>query len=338
MSQPTRVERIEHALAECLAALPNGEAATQARLAQHPDHSDELAELVSLAHALTALSAVAPRRAFLEEASRQLIARLPDRKAPVQRWLGHLAPRGLWQLRLPVVSLRVGTLISALVVLAIVVGLTHGILHAAASAGPGDWLYPLHVKADHLPLLLAPDAEAAARLRLTLAGERLAEAQGEIEAGDRRHVPLVLHAYETEMAALAELLQEVEEPQRSVVIELWGTARLDHVTMLKVLLEEAAEEDQDAIREALDVWVLAGDPDTALPFDLPTDAPEIEIPRDGGNAPETPAAPAEVAVPDEERASPPEPSDPPQEVVVPPAEGGPPGGLPDAVDDVPPLE
>jgi hypothetical protein len=293
MRSVRRSDDIVDALAVCLDAASQGEASPAAQSA----HGDELTELVALAQSLHVLGRVTPREAFVRTARRELVAKLPDHPAPwAARWAALWA--ALWRRRLPLLQVRAGAVIGALMAVAMALVLTHGVLTAAAAAAPGDFLYGLQVRVDRLPLVMTRDAEAAARLRLELADKRLSEAEEMVIAGHPDGVPAALRAYEAEMGALAEMVQRTHRQataEREALMALWQGARADHLASLERLRQGAPVGAQPVIRHAIALWERvdapgAGplhetdrDPELApsvdAPVGTPTDTP-VDAPTD----------------------------------------------------------
>ncbi len=353
MSESNVPDSLDEALADCLDAMERGDPSIDEKLARYPKHAEDLAELVSLTRALTSLGQVSPRREFAESAVPRLLDRLSDHPTPLRAWLSRV-----WRWRLPLCPVRAGTLISALLVLAAVLFLGQGLLHAAAAAAPGELLYGVQLRLEHVPLLVTSDAEASARIHLALAGKRLAEAQDQLNRDDVERALVALQAYEMEIMSVTALIREAQGPDKSSLRSMLDSARSEHLDTLNVLLQSVPEDAQAAIQRAIDVGASAGGPPASAPTGQPTAIPDVvepaaepgpsedppEIPE-GGAAPETSAAPADPPDPPETAAPPetcPTDTDPPEMAVppetdAPPEATAPPEAPPPAVDPpVPP--
>jgi hypothetical protein len=307
--------------------------------------------VVGLARSLHVLGRVTPREAFVRRARRELVARLPDRPEPRATWW-----EALWHRRLPLLHVRAGALVSALLVLAVIFVLTNGVLTAAAAAAPGDRLYGVQVQIDRLPLVFTRNTEAAARLRLELAAKRLSEAEQTVAVGHPDRVPAALRAYEAEMGALAEMVQRSHRQataERAALMALWQGARAEHLAALARLQQAVGPEAVAPIRRAVVLWDGAEaapdtgpshetdrDPESAPPVDAPVGAPAdmpADMPADvPADMPADVPADAPVAPPIDTPVGPRGPrNEPPSVERTPPAEQGPSPDRPDAAPSPP---
>jgi hypothetical protein len=270
----------EKALADCLASLETGEATVQDTLARYPDHQRELGELLSLAQTLSALGELSPRREFIEDAKRELIASLPDRPEGFRSWIGRLR-----QIRLPVLQLRSATVAGALVLLVVFFLMTHTVLHAASVAGPGDLLYGLNLTVESVKLKLASDAVATTTLHLDLAKKRLTEAQEALDKGSVGHVLMALEGYEKQYTSINALIERALEPEKEKLTDMLLEARSAHLETLMSLLADVPEEAKAAVQHAIDVSAAV----VNLPVGWPA-VPPFAVP-DAGKQPEEAAAP-----------------------------------------------
>ncbi len=283
MSRQKHARSIDEALAECLDALEHGESALQDRLAQYPEYRQQLLELLSLRQPLASLGQLSPRRAFAESAKQELMAKLPDRSAASRPPLSRL-----WQFRLPVFRLRAGTLISALAILTVIFLVTHGVHRAASAAGPGDLLYGLNLKLEHVQKLLTRDAKAATRLRLDLANKRLAEVQDELEDGDIGNALIALQGYKDEMAAVIEIIYNTSGPERYALLDYLARTRLEHLDILRLVLAKVPASAQSAVQHAIEASGSGDDLPISRPEAVPSDRPDDGEPWEEAALPEPP--------------------------------------------------
>jgi len=112
------------------------------------------------------------------------------------------------------------------VVFAVVLGLAvamGGVVAVADAAGPGDLLFGVDRAVEQVRLRLTTDGVAEARLRLEFAVERLEEAELELTTdGNLQNVEVALAAFNTALADLQPLLDQLTPEQRTMVQEAFA--------------------------------------------------------------------------------------------------------------------
>lgn len=113
------------------------------------------------------------------------------------------------------------------VVSAVILGLAvamGGVVAVADAAGPGDLLFGVDRAVEQVRLRLTTDGVAEARLRLEFAVERLAEAELELATdGNLQNVEVALAAFNTALADLQPLLDQLTPEQRMMVQEAFAS-------------------------------------------------------------------------------------------------------------------
>ena len=198
-------------LSLCLDRFVDGEWTLADCTERFPEQREELIAMLGLASALQAGAAVAPRAAFRRQATARLQARLaashrrPRQAAPLPGALalplsGHRVAAAVRTFFAGLRSARVGYALAALLVVMLLAAATATTADAAA---PGDALYPLDQVLEQARLLVTPQPEARAALRLDYAGERLEEARALAEEGDGENLQLALASYRVQMDKVA---------------------------------------------------------------------------------------------------------------------------------------
>ena len=112
------------------------------------------------------------------------------------------------------------------VVFAVILGLAvamGGVVAVADAAGPGDLLFGVDQAVEQVRLRLTTDGVAEARLRLEFAVERLEEAELELATdGNLQNVEVALAAFNTALADLQPLLDQLTPEQRTMVQEAFA--------------------------------------------------------------------------------------------------------------------
>ena len=283
MHQHEEHKQMSEALGDCLDAIERGEAILDQALTRHPESGQELVELLSLVEALAPLSELSPRRQFAEGASRQLIARLPDRTVPLWSRLRHLV-----QARPAVLRWRTGTLVGVVAALIFLFALTGGFLRTALAAGPGDLLYGVNLRLEQVQLGRARSAEATMRLHLDLALKRLHEAEHALSRDDVGNALVALEGYERGLASVAQLIRDAEGSEGDALNELWNGAWPDHLDTLTLLLTRVPESAQAAIQHAIGALLLDDDLAVSVPSNEPVASP------DAGETPDVSGLPEEL--------------------------------------------
>ena len=276
---PTR-KLLNEVLATCLDDLRQDKASLCDCLERFPQYRDELEPLLRKSLILNNISEVKPRPELITNVFCQLMEQLSTRqsvtKQPLVRNInntnGFIFHRRLSMLQ--IIIALVFALISA----------TGGVVYASDAAEPGNSLYGLDLAIEQLGLFLAPNGEAAARLHLDYASERLEEARGRLVEGDIENTILALEAYGKEIASLAQLLGN----EQGDLTYLVNTALSVHQEILTGLLSITPVEAHDAILGAIENGKLSFDtlgevqngkePAAAPPDEVPPSAPPMEVP------------------------------------------------------------
>jgi hypothetical protein len=180
----------------------------------------------------------AHRAAFLAGARAQ--HRLAESEAGSRRWLGFLRPASVFSKRWALAGVAVA------IVLALLVS-TGGVIYAADAAVPGDPLYGVDQAVESARLGLTHRPESVMNLLLSLAEERLREAEELAAQQDEGNLGVVLDNYGATVSALAQTLGTVEGADRATLTALLDQAFSDHdVRLTKILgpvvVADAADE------------------------------------------------------------------------------------------------
>jgi hypothetical protein len=129
------------------------------------------------------------------------------------------------------------------IVLALMTG-TGGVLYAAEEAAPGEPLYGIDQAMESARLSLTSEPQARMELLLSLAEERLEEAEKLSGKGDTGNLELALSSYGATISALARSLSEMGDLEAQAV-----SARVDqsfsaHEAQLAGILQEAGSEEE----------------------------------------------------------------------------------------------
>ncbi|MGD8905237.1 MAG: DUF5667 domain-containing protein [Anaerolineae bacterium] len=191
----------------------------------------------------------AHRAAFLAGARAQ--HGLTESEAGSRRWLGFLRPAPVFSKKWALAGVAVA------IVLALLVS-TGGVIYAADAAVPGDPLYGVDQAVESARLGLTHRPESVMNLLLSLAEERLLEAEELAAQQDEGNLGVVLDNYGATVSALAQTLGTVEGADRATLTALLDQAFSDHDLRLTNILgpavvadaaddgEEEATEDEDA--------------------------------------------------------------------------------------------
>lgn len=258
---------MDEALANCLESLKNNNSSIEDCAARYPKYQDRLVELLGLVYALNSLDQISPRARFVENAGQRLVSKLLDRND----YYGQKT-RPIRRKRQLNLTLRRGFGIVQIVILVVILlsAITGGTAFAADYAEPGDLLYGLDLKLEQIQLDLAPNAEAAVRIHLKIATERLEEAQNKLHDGDIDNGNIALDAYANEVAALAQLVGSEGGVDQEILTELVDTALSRHQEVLRELLTKVPVQARDGIQRALEA---SSKPKKNVPMGPPEDKP-----------------------------------------------------------------
>lgn len=292
---------LDNALATCLEKLETGAWTVEDCLAHYPAYQGELEPLLHLAVRLRQTQALHPAPAFQQQAAMRMQARLEaSSRPPIARSpLGRPAFPKAWQLA----TAATGVAAAAIVALAAIVGL----LFAANRAAPGDRLYALDHLVEQFRQGLAGAPEAAIQLHLSLAEERLAEAEQLAGTGDTEHSGEALDDYSANALTLVETITEAAGISPDT-LEQVREVFTDHLDRLGALPDTAPEENVERATEAAEAVLISagGAPPTTTPdsVETPTSTPDQDVPEitptpDEGGEPEAPpTSPTDSGVPE----------------------------------------
>lgn len=128
------------------------------------------------------------------------------------------------------------------ILLALAAATTGGIVYASDGAAPGDPLYGVDRAVEQVRLALTAKPEAAIRLRLELAEERLLEVEELAGEGDLQDSEEALAAYGEQIAEVARLLGTTEGLDEEALSSLLDEALATHDLMLRKAFPAAGEE------------------------------------------------------------------------------------------------
>jgi hypothetical protein len=255
---------IDEAIANCLEAINDQGSSIEDCTARYPQYKNELVELLGLVYSIKILDQISPRSQFVENASQRLVSKLPNRNVSYREKTRPIK-RQRQRLRLNFGVVRM----VAIIVLALSV-FTGGTAFAADSAEPGDTLYGLDLTFEQIQLSLAPTQEAAARIHLNIANERLEEAESKLGEGDYDNGNVALVAYEQEMATLADLVGGETGIDQEELTELVVAEASRHLEVLEGLLEKVPEPAHKGILRAIEA---SNKPKKNVPQGPPEDRP-----------------------------------------------------------------
>jgi len=185
----------------------------------------------------------AQHAAFLADArEHRRVARAASPSGP-QRWRGFLRP-------VPARRWAMAATIAA-VVLALVAS-TAGVIYAADAAVPGDPLYGIDQAVESARLGLTHRPESVVDLLLSLAEERLLEAEELAAQEDLGNLGAVLENYGAVIASLAQTLGTVDDADRATLTTLLDNALSNQESRLTQILGPAVAqaEGDDEVEEA----------------------------------------------------------------------------------------
>ncbi len=138
----------------------------------------------------------------------------------------------------------------AAIVLALVVG-TGGVIYAADAAGPGDPLYGIDQAVESARLGLTHRPEAVMELLISLADERLLEAEELAAEQDEANLGVALEDYGATVSSLAQTLGTVEDADNAALTALLDSTFSNHERRLARILGPAvaADEGEEAEEE-----------------------------------------------------------------------------------------
>jgi hypothetical protein len=238
---------IDEALANCLETLIKQGSSIEDCVARYPQFENELVELVGMVYSLNSLDHISTRTQFAENASRRLVSKLPDRNVSYRQKIRPIKRKRKLKL------IRGFSVVQIVIVVVLILSaVTGGTAFAADYAEPGDLLYGLDLQLEQIQLELAPNEEAATRIHLKIADERLEEAQNKLNDGDVDNGNAALDAYGLEVAALAKLVGSEGGVDQENLIELVNTALSRHQEVLTQLLDKVPDQARAGIQRALD--------------------------------------------------------------------------------------
>ena len=196
----------------------------------------------------------AHRASFLAGARAQ--HRLAESEAGSRRWLGFLRPAQVFSRRWALAGVAVAIVLTLLVS-------TGGVIYAADAAVPGDPLYGVDQAVESARLGLTHRPGSVMNLLLSLAEERLLEAEELAAQQDEGNLGVVLDNYGATVSALAQTLGTVEGADRATLTALLDQAFSDHdVRLTKILgpavVADAADEGEEEATEEEDAAYCVG--------------------------------------------------------------------------------
>jgi hypothetical protein len=250
-------ERIERVLDRCVQQMQQGKATLDDCLARYPAHRAALAELLPLVVDLRQAPQVTLSPASVREGRRQLLEQIQPRPRP--RWsLRSALPLGWRQGGQPLFAARRLSM-AWILVIATVVSLMAGggVVYAADAAVPGDFLYGLDRAVEEVQVGLARDPEAAFRLQLRFAEERLEEAGQLYAAGDAASVQNALAGYSESLQAAVRHMAGADATQGEALrLQLQAaTARHEEMFSHMDAVDPAGEQVQSRDRDR-ELWCL----------------------------------------------------------------------------------
>jgi hypothetical protein len=175
------------------------------------------------------------RRAFLEQADRLRAgsaAGRPARSLTPRRWL----------------RLAAGLLAAAVLALT---GVT-GTALAADGARPGDPLYPLDREMERVRLMLTSDSQQRAALLLSMADERLQEAESLASQGDQQHMDIALENYGQAVSSAVQTVDHEKGGTRQALITQLDEALSAHEQRLQTIRQHVPEPAQPGLDSAIE--------------------------------------------------------------------------------------
>lgn len=252
-------ERIERVLDRCVQQMQQGKATLEDCLSRYPAHRAELAELLPLVVDLRQAPQVSLSPASVREGRRQLLEQIQPRPRP--GWsLRSALPLGWRQGGQPLFTARRLSMAWILVIAAVVSLMAGGgVVYAADAAVPGDFLYSLDRAVEEVRVDLARDPEAAFRLQLRFAEERLEEAGELYAAGDAANVKNALAGYSESLQAAVRHMAGADETQGEALrLQLQAAAaRHEEAFSNMDAVDPAGEQEQTRDRDR-DGWCLEG--------------------------------------------------------------------------------
>ena len=197
------------------------------------------------------------RAAFLAGARAQ--RHLAESQAGSRRWLGFLRPAPVFSKKWALAGVAVA------IVLALLVS-TGGVIYAADAAVPGDPLYGVDQAVESARLGLTHRPQSVMNLLLSLAEERLLEAEELAAQQDEGNLGVVLDNYGATVSALAQTLGTVEGADRATLTALLDQAFSDHDLRLTrilgpaVVADAADEGEEEATEEEDAAYCVGADP------------------------------------------------------------------------------
>lgn len=153
--------------------------------------------------------------------------------------------------QLPAVSLK--PVFTVLIALVLSFSVFIGGAQAADSARPGQLLYPVDRALEDIQIFLTFNEQDRIKLHLTIAAERLEEAQSAFLDGDYEHAEIALAGYEDIQLSIRSQLEkyqiEITEDLQSTAAESYKMNR----AVLNSILASAPEESQASIERAIEI-------------------------------------------------------------------------------------
>jgi hypothetical protein len=238
-------------LEKCLEAIEIQGWSVDDCLAHYAAYRHHLEPLLKTAQRLRWGQAVSPSMAFQEQAVWRLRARLQHTDRPPQKpSLGRSTPFRAGPPRF-LAQPRFASVLIALLAVLVLSALTTGTIHAAASALPGEPLYPIEQTVEQVRLGLAAPPKAL-ELRMSFADKRLSEAEQLGQKGDTSHMEEALDGYNQLVMDIMQTVDTDSSAGDLALLDGVNTRLALHEARLQALLRTAPPAAQAGLTRAIE--------------------------------------------------------------------------------------
>jgi uncharacterized membrane protein YgcG len=239
----------EAILTECLDEVIEGRRSAAQCLAAYPAYAAQLAPSLRIAENLRGAQVIRPSLGFRKQAASRLQQRIAASKRPAKARAATTTSRRRQRILLPVLAYRLGV---ALLIVAILAGVTGAAAYASDGAVPGDTLYTIDVAVEQIELTFTMSADKALTLQLQIATERLSEAERLLDSGDTAHAVEALDAYNVTVAKIGISSEQIASQNRASTSGAIEDTLSQHQVRLQALLSEVPEQAVPGIQRAIE--------------------------------------------------------------------------------------
>lgn len=262
----------------CLTRLLDSDEAAEATLRAYPEHAQDLAPLVEIAHQVRADFPVqAPNEQFTRNSKIRLLNRLRAAQTPIRK------TKTAGQSRKYLSWLPARAFVTIFIAFMLVISTT-GVAWASSSALPGDALYPVKRGVEEFRLGITFSESGDTALLNAFTAERMDEIEALVRAGRDEYLGDALQGYEDMLGRLVDqvlVLSQSEDPETLDEFEINLTQQIEVLERVKsnapenvqAKLEEAKERTQHG-KDVVEYLQQGGNPSDLAPGQVKKQTPQ----------------------------------------------------------------